>query len=373
MPSESQANQPKYLQIKALIKKMILSGELRDQLPPERELAKMHAVSYMTVRRAIGEMEEEGLLFRDQGRGTYVCPPGKIARRTYALAFIMPDFIRHELANPYYSHVINGAQKEAQMHRYHLLFATRLEDVFPFEEGRLPREVRRKADGAILVTPRSWQAVMELRRFMPLAALDAAGGEFNLPTVNADNRQGARTAVEHLISRGHRRIAHLCGDRSRHVAGERLAGYQDALAQAGLESDPELILPGDWEFESGRAAAVSLLRFKPPPTAVFCANDSMALGLIRGLFTLGLQVPRDMSVVGFDDIQAGEMATPPLTTMRIPKAEIGAQVVRLLLDVIADREEKPCPTVRLPVTLVERGSVTRAPGQRHGTATFTAV
>ena len=177
--------------------------------------------------------------------------------------------------------------------------------------------------------------------------------------VAVDQRRGARLAVEHLVGLGHSVIAHLAGPGSWLDAAEREAGWRRALAEAGLPVGP--LLPGDWSAASGYAAAQTLLA-APGPTAVFAANDLMAIGLVRGLTEGGLAVPAEVSVVGFDDIEVAGYALPPLTTVRQDFGALGRHAVRLLLAQLAG-EQRPLSTLVDPA-LVVRSSTAYRQGSR---------
>ncbi|HWC43210.1 MAG TPA: LacI family DNA-binding transcriptional regulator [Actinomycetota bacterium] len=154
--------------------------------------------------------------------------------------------------------------------------------------------------------------------------------------VDADNRGGARAAVLHLAARGRRRIATVTGPLDMGVGLDRLDGYRDGLAAAGLAADPALVEPGDFTEEGGAAATVRLLaRPGPPVDAVFAASDLMAAGALRALRAAGRRVPEEVAVVGFEDSAVARCAQPPLTTVRQPIEEMGRQATRLLLATVA--------------------------------------
>jgi DNA-binding LacI/PurR family transcriptional regulator len=154
--------------------------------------------------------------------------------------------------------------------------------------------------------------------------------------VDADNRGGARAAVAHLASRGRRRIATITGPLDMGVGLDRLDGYRDGLAAAGLAADPGLVEPGDFTEEGGAAATARLLeRPGPPVEAIFAASDLMAAGALRALRAAGRRVPEDVAVVGFEDSAVARYAQPPLTTVRQPIEEMGRQATRLLLAKVA--------------------------------------
>ena len=154
-----------------------------------------------------------------------------------------------------------------------------------------------------------------------------------LPSVDVDNTSGARQAVEHLLALGHRRVACITNAPLGYTsARERLAGYHAALAAAGLASDPRLEAAGDFDPPSGGRAMADLLGREVDFSAVFVASDSVALGAIAALRQAGRRVPGDISIVGFDDIPLAAYLDPPLTTVRLPARDLGAQAGRILLD-----------------------------------------
>jgi LacI family transcriptional regulator len=189
----------------------------------------------------------------------------------------------------------------------------------------------------------------------------------NLSTVDTENRDGARQAVAHLIQLGHHRIGTITGPLQMEAAQARRDGYKQALLEAGIAIESALIVNGDFTQESGYEAMCILLSQSPRPTAVFVASDTMAIGAMRAIHECGLSVPRDIALVGFDDLSPAVYATPPLTTVRQPVAELGATAVHMLIERIK-RPDAPVAHVRLPAQLVIRGScgATTAPLSTKG-------
>jgi len=155
-------------------------------------------------------------------------------------------------------------------------------------------------------------------------------------SVVPDDHFGAELAVRHLISLGHRSIAYINGPESWHNSRERLAGYRAELDKAGIPFRSEWVEPGDWEVEGGYQAAQNLLKLKDRPTAIFAANDSMALGAIYALQDAGLNVPRDLAVVGYDNREFTRIVRPRITTVVMPVYEMGRIAAEMLLNQIAD-------------------------------------
>ena len=171
-----------------------------------------------------------------------------------------------------------------------------------------------------------------------------------------DNRTGACLATRHLTEAGHRRIAFISGDTNHADALDRLAGYQQALDEAGIGHDPDLVIPGDYTEVSGLAAVHRLLERKTPFTALFAANDQMAIGASLGLYRQRIRVPDDVSIVGFDDLAPAKFAIPPLTTVRQSVYEMGAQAASAVLDLL--RGVQPAAVLPQP-QLVLRESTRR--------------
>lgn len=194
---------------------------------------------------------------------------------------------------------------------------------------------------------------------VPLIALDGFLGE-GAPTAGVDQRAGGAMATRHLLDLGHRHIAHITGPPGWPQADDRSNGYHDALAQAGV--DPGPVVPGDWSPRVGHDGVARILDEDPLVTAIFVANDQMAMGTLRALAERGLRVPEDVSVVGFDDIPEAAYFQPPLTTIRQDFASLGHAAVRLVVDALAGED---LTSAYVPPRLMARASTGRPP--RRGT------
>ncbi|MEV4471413.1 LacI family DNA-binding transcriptional regulator [Nonomuraea sp. NPDC049504] len=207
-------------------------------------------------------------------------------------------------------------------------------------------------DGAVLVTP----TVLDVDGGTPVVAVDPHSGRETVPTVDADNLQGGRLATEHLIALGHRRIGFL-GRPPRDLESGPLReeGYRSALADAGLPPDPALIRVAGYDETDARNTVRELLTLPDPPTAIFAANDVSAISTIEVATSMGLRVPDDLSVIGFDNVPESMMSDPPLTTVEQPIQQMGLIAVEMLLDLLAGRDPAQ-RHVRLPTRLVPRSS-----------------
>jgi LacI family transcriptional regulator len=206
-------------------------------------------------------------------------------------------------------------------------------------------------DGTILVTP----TVVDVTHDSPVVAVDAHTGTSGMPTVSSDNLNGAIAATEHLIALGHRRIGFLAGRPDLESARLREEGYRQALATAGIEFDPALVLVGGYTAESAERPARQLLEMHERPTAIFAANDLSAIETVEVAQSFGLKVPDDLSVVGFDNVPESALIDPPLTTIDQSIQQMGFEAVRLLVTMIDDPSQ-PAVHVTLPTELVVRQS-----------------
>lgn len=211
-------------------------------------------------------------------------------------------------------------------------------------------------DAAIMVTP----TVVNVTAEVPLVAVDPHTGGGDLPTVESDSFGGAQQAVRYLIELGHRRIGFIAGRPDLRSAAARDAGYRSALAEAGIPFDQNLVGVGRYEEDVAREAARRMLTLPDRPTAIFAANDLSALSIIGVARDLGLEVPADVSVVGFDDVPDASRAEPALTTVAQPMQRLGGAAATLILRLM--RGETPEAThVRLPTRLVPRATTAPPP------------
>ena len=222
----------------------------------------------------------------------------------------------------------------------------------------LDRLMHGTTDGAVLMLPEETNEELKaLQRLgYPFVVVDPRVPlDEGVPSVSAANASGARAAIQHLLSLGHRRIAALTGIAEWLASSERLNGYHSAHASAGVLSDPELVVEGDFTLEGGEASAALLLDAPEPPTAIFAFNDNMAVGVLRAARARGVRVPEDLSVVGFDDSEQAAIVTPALTTVRQPLAEMGRMAVSLLLRLLENQRVEGL-NVELATRLVVRES-----------------
>jgi LacI family repressor for deo operon, udp, cdd, tsx, nupC, and nupG len=240
------------------------------------------------------------------------------------------------IGNPYYSIVLDAVISEASARGYSVLVATRIGD----DPNRWLHDylLSTRADGLLLfdgsLDTNTLHDIGQDGVAMPLVA---AYDEIPDPKVNSvitDNRAAAKRAVHYLAELGHTKIAHVIGPSRNQSTNERFVGYHEAMQELGLPMRQEWLYQGAYNTQSGVAAAEQFLGAPERPTAVFSANDEMAIGLIHGMRTGGVECPRDISVIGFDDVSFAPFYNPPLTTMRQPREEIGRMATRSLIDLI---------------------------------------
>jgi LacI family transcriptional regulator len=258
---------------------------------------------------------------------------------------------------PFSSEVLKGIGVALEGRGIELLVYSSLTG--PDGEGWERRSLSRLAgalDGAILVAP----SAVDLPVGIPIVAIDPHAGPAGLPTVESDSFGGARLAVQHLLGLGHRRIGFVAGRPDLRSAVRREAGYRQALDDAGVPFDPDLVRIGGYELRASREAAAALLDLEDRPTAVFGGNDLSAIATVQVAQSLGLRVPEDLSVVGFDDVPEAARADPPLTTVRQSMQQLGNEAVAMLLTLVAGQEPR-VPHVTLATRLLERRTTAPPP------------
>lgn len=266
--------------------------------------------------------------------------------RTNVIGVLVADF------EPFSTEVLKGAADALRGSGFELVAYSaggRIDEHVGWERRYLSRVMGTLVDGALLVTP----TVTDVQYDGPIVAVDPHTGPSSLPTVASDNLQGARLGVDHLLDLGHRRIGMVTGRPDLISAQLRERGYREALAAAGIPVDEALLRLGAFESETGRTAARELLLLPDPPTAIFAANDLSAMATLEVAAELGVDVPRRLSVVGFDNIPESALAQPPLTTVQQPIRQMGHDAAVMLMALIAG-EELAETHVTLATTLVRR-------------------
>jgi LacI family transcriptional regulator len=260
---------------------------------------------------------------------------------------------------PYSAELLKGAARAIKGTGYELVVYAaqgQADERMGWEHRYLSRLSGTLIDGAVMVTP----TVHTAPSSTPVVAVDPHTGGEGVPTVDSDNFHGAQLATEHLIGLGHRRIGFLARPaRDLESGPQREQGYRSALEAAGIPFDPDLVTAGGYSTDALQDAARRLLLLPDRPTAIFAANDVSAIATMDVALTLGLEVPRDLSVVGFDNVPESAMTQPPLTTIEQPLQLMGQRAIEMLVALLAG--ERVETHVRLPTRLVMRGSSAPAP------------
>lgn len=332
------------------------------------DIAARAGVSVMTVSRAlsgkgyVAEATRERVLAMAQAMG-YVANLGAKALkggRTHVLGLLVTDF-----ESPVVAAIINAISRVVKQAGMDLI----IYDIAPNAGGQARPEVvpllSSLCDGLLLILPGQHAEQLEhfQRTELPVVLVNYWRAPTPLPVVRADNYEGAYALTRHLLDLGHRRIAFVRGTAYSGQSQERERGYTVALAQAGLAPAPELVVEGNFGQRSGFEQGLQLLDLAEPPTAVFCANDLMALGLLDAARARGLQVPKDLSLVGFDDIPAAAHTHPALTTVQQDYEQLGGSAVRLLLQQIEAGVQRGI-RVELQSSLVIRESTAVPPAAK---------
>jgi DNA-binding LacI/PurR family transcriptional regulator len=270
-------------------------------------------------------------------------------RRSRTLGLLVPD-----ISNPFFPEVIYGAEGAARRAGYHVIVGN-TDETFERELEYVEVLRAQRVDGIILATAFTEDRLVPVlaRKRVPFVLVNrAVSGTTHYVAV--DDRALAAMAVRHLADLGHRRIAHITGPLFTATGIGRFHGYRQALNDLGLPFHTQYVREGNFRLESGYQEARALLHLDEPPTAVFAANDLVALGVMEAARDAGLDVPAELSVVGVNDIPLVSHLTPPLTTIHVPTREMGEASVEMLLGLLEGRYPS-APTI-LPVSLVVRGS-----------------
>jgi GntR family transcriptional regulator of arabinose operon len=346
----------RYHAVKDLLRRKVLSGEVGhgEQMTPEMELCRDINLSRTTVRKAIADLVDEGLLVRYRGRGTFVN-----FSRTSAQQRMLACLVCHSSVAGAYDLLIRGAEQAASEMGYQLLLAnskndtgTAMEQVIRLNEARVA--------GSIVVPLQTLSSdkttadvVRALKRAdQKVVLVDEFSSDDSIPSVCSQNREAMYELTRQLIGRGYRRIAFLTSLRIESVA-EREEGFRQAMAEHGLEVPPEYFLEvaGRDPSRQGVQEVDVFLAMRQPPEAIVCLHDLIALNVLRRCEERGWRVPEDVAVVGFDDLPQAAVCQPPLTTVHQPLMEMGRRAIELLVrqlkgeELSAHHERLPCRQV----------------------------
>jgi GntR family transcriptional regulator of arabinose operon len=353
-------------QLKLIIIEKIRRGQYipGEKMPSERELAETYGISRISVREAVTELVAENYLFRIPTKGTFVAMADQVARklrlRSFSVAFVI-NKAWYAFALPGYTRILEGVERALRKRGYRLLFMTS----DPGEELNL--ELSRGSDAAysgfLLVGPTSSVVVEKLKAVQaPFIMLDAEVTDEDVNTVAMDYFGGARQAIKYLARLGHQDIGYIGVEHS-----DKYRGHVAALHQLGLPVRAEhtefVAIHGDGRpgYEHGYDAVTRILQRGTLPTALHITNDIVALGAMEALRKRGVEIPRDISILGYDDIDLSRRADPPLTTVCADLEEFGAIGAQRLFSLMEDPEQIG-QRLSVRLDLVIRGSTGRPRG-----------
>ena len=333
-----------------------------------REVAERSGVSVSTVSRVFNGYGDVSAATKERvlatARSLDYAPSAAartlVRRRSQLIGVVLFTGREHpDIGHPFFQDVLVGVKHGIGSHGYDvLLFATEQ----PAADGNgahsyLGRARHHHVDGIVLMgVDRDDPEVKKLvAADIPLVGVDLDVAGAKATHVASDNVGGARLAVRHLYSLGHQRIATIAGPQDSKPGADRMVGFRAELQTLGCESRPEYEQVGDWYTESGERAMKALLALPEPPTAVFAAADLMAVGAMKAARDAGLEVPGDLAVVGYDDIQLASLLNPALTTIHQDKVGLGRAAARALLEQIENPDMTPA-ALTLPVELIVRAS-----------------
>jgi LacI family transcriptional regulator len=274
------------------------------------------------------------------------------SKRTRSLALVVPD-----ITNTFWTTVVRGVEDVAQRHSYSVLLCNTDEDLAK-QLDYLDFVIHQQVDGVIIAPYDSDASHLDKlrQRDIPTVIIDRHIEGWEVDSVGSDSVSGSRALVQHLISLGHQRIAMISGPAITSTAEDRVAGYRLALAEAGIPIDPRLIRRGEFRSSSGKALLAEMLDEDPPPTAIFAANNTLAMGALDVLEERGLRVPQDIALVCFDDLPNTSLVFPFLTVVTQPVYDMGINAAQLLLSRIHSEVSLQPRHVTLPVRLIVRHS-----------------
>ncbi len=331
----------------------------RGQTVTIKDVARQSGVSVATVSRVLNEKgpvaPETRRRIREVVERLRYVPHGAarslITNQTNAIGVLLPD-----IYGEFFSEIIRGIDLAARRRGYHLLVSSS-----HGHEGEIEavlRATRGRVDGLIVMSPEVDVQILEanLPSTLPIVMLNCRGNGPSLDSITIDNYAGALEMMRHLVGLGHRRIVLVKGPPNNYDARERLRGYRDAVRALALEKSKDLEIEGDFTEGAGHRAGQVALALSPRPTAIFAANDTMAIGVLSALREAAVEVPRDIAVAGFDDLSISRFISPPLTSVHVTIAELGARGIERLIHAIDTKNRHRRRHETLPTTLVVRSS-----------------
>lgn len=331
----------------------------RSKSPVMKDVAEIAGVSVQTVSAVINEKQGITLETRKRvldavaelGYRPYSVARSLRTRRTRTIALIISD-----IANPSFATMASAAERYTDSLGYSLVLYNTHDDV-QRESSYIAVASERWVDGVLVVAAQDSVTGLEALRLagIPAVAIDRIPQNYNGPSVTLDNYNAGRMAAEHLLELGHTKLAHISGPLELRLARERQAGFCTTVEERGLNP---CTYSGGWRCEDGYRVTQQILASNTHPTAIFAANDRMAVGAMRAMGKAGLRVPEDVSVIGLDNIEISAFQNPPLTTIQQSFEDLATLALELLFDLLADKEPATQQIV-IPPHLIVRASTRR--------------
>jgi GntR family transcriptional regulator of arabinose operon len=333
---------PKYQQLKQEIMSWLDSGKLKpnQQMPTENEIAGQFQMSRQTVRQTLGELEQEGWLYRLQGKGTFVSDRNNAFRQEIRTIGMITTYISDYI----FPHIVRGAEGALRDRGYSLLLSSTDNDKVK-EKDSLLMMLGNSLKGLIVEPTKSAQGNPNLQHFLamqyrniPMVMINERYPEMNCPCVKVDDEAGGFKLTEYLIQMGHTNIAGFF--KTDDLQGvNRLKGFMKAYQHYGIPMLPDFVVRYTTEEKTTKPfeAVLEMLGLKDRPTAIVCYNDELAVNILEAVRRVGLTIPGDLSVVGFDDSTLATATEVKLTTLKHPKTDMGIKAVEVLLSMIESK------------------------------------
>jgi len=330
-------------------------------MPTIKDIAKLANVSTATVSRALnGKLDVSEAtrkrifdLVEEFDYTPNSIARGLITKKINIIGVVVPDIV-----NPFYPEVFRGIEDEARGKGYSVIYLNTDYELGKEREALVM--LKQKSVAGLLWASSTTIFEGECKKDpknMPIILMDNYHDKLKIPAVTIDNVASAFTAVKYLLSLGHKSIAHIAGNIKNQTARDRMVGYKMALENNGIEFNSDLILYTDYTQKTAKEKSKQFFG-KYKPTAIFVANDIMAVGCYEAIFELGMSIPEDISVMGHDDIYISSIIKPKLTTMRQDKRELGKLAARKLIAKLDDGDSDPNTqtSLFLPTKLIQRES-----------------
>lgn len=342
-----------------------------------RDVARRAKVSTATVSRTVNQVATvDAQLAKRVWKaidelGYY---PNRSARALVSGRSHVFGLIVSEITNPFFPEIVQTFETLAVEQHYEILLTSTIHDPKRMELA-VRRMIEGRVDGVAILTFGMEDYLLEHLRFrnLPLVFVDIGPKAPRVSNIRVDYADGIRQAVQHLAALRHERIGFITGPLHLRSALARKDAFETSMGEIGLSVKPEYVVEGNHRLDGGRQALQTLSKLAKRPTALLCSNDMTAIGVMREAFELGIQVPQDLSVVGFDDIRIAEFMTPPLTTVQMSQSELARLAFEALLKEV--KRETPAPEGTeyvLKTRLVLRSSTAFSPAYNQGKALTTA-